>query len=147
MLFATAACKFWTSEQQKVLQTPHVLKILTSKCAFRHRGVHFFNIRTYKSCPNTSCLVHPDYLFDLSGAPFFRIRCLKSGPKLTCFVHFYFKMWFSPQRRAILAHQNCKKCSETAVFCTCSLPNVPFATGACIFSTSELTKVVQTRHV
>ena len=107
---------------------------------FGNRGVHFFNIRTYKSGPNTPCLVHPDYLFDLSGAPFFRIRCLKSGPKLTCFVHFYFKMWFSPQRRAILAHQNCKKCSETAVFCTFSLPNVPFATGACIFSTSELTK-------
>ena len=26
------------------------------------------------------------------------------------------------------------------VFCAFSLPNVPFATGACIFSTSELTK-------
>ena len=33
------------------------------------------------------------------------------------------------------------------MFCTFSLPNVLFATAACNFSTSERTKVVQTRHV
>ena len=70
--FATGACIFSTSELTKVDQTRHVLYIFTSECTFRHSGVHFFNIRTYKSGPNTSC-----------------------------FVHFHFRMCFSPQRRAI----------------------------------------------
>ena len=47
-------------------------------------------------------------------------------------------MCFSPQRRAILRHQNFKKRSETDMFCTFSLPNVRFVTAACNFSTSEL---------
>ena len=53
-------------------------------------------------------------------------------------------MCFSPQRRAIFRHLNFKKWSRTVSFLTCSLPNVPFATAACIFSTSARTKVVQT---
>ena len=84
-----------------MLRTPHVLKILTSRCAFRHSRVHFFNISTYKSGPNTSC-----------------------------FVHFHFRMCFSPQRRAIFRHQNFKKFSEDCSFLTFSLPNVLFATAA-----------------
>ena len=44
-------------------------------------------------------------------------------------------------------HMNFKKCSEHEVFCTFSLPNVRFATAACNFSTSELTKVLlRDRH-
>ena len=39
--FATAACNFATSKQTKVVQTPHVLYIFTSECAFRHSGVQF----------------------------------------------------------------------------------------------------------
>ena len=70
--FATAACIFSTSELQKVVPECQFFNIFTSKCAFRHRVVHFFNISTYKNGPNTSC-----------------------------FVHFHFKMCFSPQRRAI----------------------------------------------
>ena len=115
VLFATAACNFSTSELQKVVQTCGVLYILTSKCAFRHSGVQFFDIRTSKS-----------------------------GPNMRCFVHFYFHMCFSPQRRAIFRHQNFKKCSRTVSFLTFSLPHVLFATAACNFSTSELQKVVQT---
>ena len=46
--------------------------ILTSKCASRHNGVHFFDISTSKS-----------------------------GPELRCFVHFDLEMCFVPQRRAI----------------------------------------------
>ena len=56
-------------------------------------------------------------------------------------------MCFSPQGRAIFQHVNFKKCSENDVFCTFSLPNVLFATAACNFSTSELQKVLRTRHV
>ena len=109
--------KFSTSARPKVLGTPHVLKILTSKCAFRHSRVHFFNISTYKSGPNTSC-----------------------------FVHFYFKMWFSPQRHTIFRHLNFKKWSRIVSFLTFSLPNVLFATASYNFSTSELQKVVPDRQ-
>ena len=116
--FATGACIFPTSELTKVVQTRHVLYILTSECAFRHSRVHFFNIWTYKSGPNTSC-----------------------------FVHFDFQMRLSPQGRAFFQHQNLQKWSKHVMFCTFWLQNVLFATAACIFPTSELTKVVQTRHV
>ena len=72
VVFATAAYNFSTSERPKVLPDPLFFNIFTSKCAFRHSGVHFFDIWTSKSAPSTSC-----------------------------FVHFHFKMCFSPQRRAI----------------------------------------------
>ena len=54
--FATDACNFSTSELQKVLRTPHVLYMFTSKCAFRHSGVQFFDIWTYKSAPTRHVL-------------------------------------------------------------------------------------------
>ena len=57
---------------KKCSETVSFLSIFTSKCAFRHSGVQFFDIWTSKS-----------------------------APKLTCFVHFDFTMCFSPQRRAI----------------------------------------------
>ena len=104
VLFTTAACIFSTSELQKVLPDPQFFNIFTSKCAFRHRRRHFFNICTYKSGPNTSC-----------------------------FVHFHFQMSFSPQRRAFFRHLNFKKFSEDCSFLTISLPNVLFATAACNF--------------
>ena len=72
MLRATTACTFSTSQLPKVLRPWCVLYILTSKCASRHDGVHFFDIATSKS-----------------------------GPILRCFVHFDLEMCFAPQRRAI----------------------------------------------
>ena len=72
MLRATTACTFSTSQLPKVVRTPGVFNILTSKCASRHNGVHFFDIATSKS-----------------------------GPTMVCFVHFHFEMCFAPQRRAI----------------------------------------------
>ena len=50
----------------------HVFNILTSECASRHTGVHFFDISTSKT-----------------------------GPSTVCFVHFDFEMCFAPQRRAL----------------------------------------------
>ena len=91
MRFATAACNFCASELQKVLRSWRVLYVLTSKCASRHSGVQFFDIRTSISAPS-----------------------------MGCFVHFHFKMRFSPQRSAIFQHQNFKKCSRTLVFCAFS---------------------------
>ena len=72
VLRATTACTFSTSQLPKVVRTPGVFNILTSKCASRHNGVHFFDISTSKS-----------------------------GPTMVCFVHFDFEMCFAPQRRAI----------------------------------------------
>ena len=87
---------------------------LTSKCASRHNGVHFFDSSTSKS-----------------------------RPTLRCFVHFDFEMCFAPQRRALFRHLNFKKWSENGVFCTFWLGNVLRATTACTFSTSQLPKVVR----
>ena len=115
--FATAACNFSTAELPKVLQTPHVLNIFTSTFVFRHSGVQFFDIRTSKSAPNTSC-----------------------------FAHVHFHMCFSPQRRAFFRQLNFKKCSENVSFLTFSLANLRFATAAYNFSTAELQKVLRERQ-
>ena len=61
-----------SSELPKMVRTWCFLLILTSKCASRHNGVHFFDIATSKS-----------------------------GPRPRCFVHFDFEMCFAPQHRAI----------------------------------------------
>ena len=111
---ATTACTFSTSEPPKVARTCGVLYILTSQCASRHNGVHFFNIRTSKS-----------------------------GANMWCFVHFDLEMCFAPQRRALFRHLNFQKSSDTEVFCTFWLGNVLRATTACTFSTSQLPKVVR----
>ena len=55
VLRATTACTFSTSEPPNVVRTPGVFNILTSKCASRHNGVHFFDISTSKSGPNPWC--------------------------------------------------------------------------------------------
>ena len=105
MLRATTACTFSTSEPPKVARTCGVLYILTSKCASRHNGVHFFDIATSKS-----------------------------GPRPPVFNTFDFEMRFAPQRRALFWHLNFQKWSENGVFCTFSLGNVLRATPACNFS-------------
>ena len=114
VLRATTASTFSTSQLPKVVRNWGVLYILTSKCASRHNGVHFFDIATSKS-----------------------------GPRMVCFVHFDFEMCFAPQRRALFRHLNFQKWSENGVFCTFWLGNVLRATTACTFSTSQLPKVVR----
>ena len=94
-----------TSEPPKVAWACGALCILTSKCASRHNGVHFFDIATSKS-----------------------------GPTLVCFVHFDFEMCFAPQRRALFRHCNFQEWSEREVFLAFSLTNVLRATTACTFS-------------
>ena len=105
---------FSTSEPPKVVREWCALYILTSKCASRHNGVHFFDIATSKS-----------------------------GPRMVCFVHFDLEMCFAPQRRALFRHLNFQKWSDAEVFCTFWLGNVLRATTACTFSTSQLPKVVR----
>ena len=117
MLRATTAYTFSTSEPPKVVRAWCVLYILTSKCASRHNGVHFFDIATSKS-----------------------------GPDLVCFVHFDLEMCFAPQRRALFRHRNFQKWSDNGVFCKFGLGNVLRATTACTFLTSQLPKVVRDRQ-
>ena len=52
---------FLTSQLPKVVREWCVLYILTSKCASRHNGVHFFDIATSKSRPTLRCFVHFDF--------------------------------------------------------------------------------------
>ena len=44
-----------TSEPPKVLRTPQFFALLTSTCASRHNGMHFFDSSTSKSAPNVQC--------------------------------------------------------------------------------------------
>ena len=92
-----------TSQRPKVVRTPGVFNMLTSKCASRHNGVHFFDNATSKSGPELRCFVHFD--FEMCFAPerraLFQHLTPKSGPELRCFVHFDFEMCCAPQRRAI----------------------------------------------
>jgi len=115
VLRATTARTFSTSQLPNVVGTWCALYILTSKCASRHNGVHFFDISTSKS-----------------------------GPDLVCFVHFDLKMCLAPQRRALFRHLNFQTWSGPGVFYTFWLRNVLCATMACTFSTSQLPKVVRT---
>ena len=56
-----------TSEPPKMVRTWCALCILTSKCASRHNGVHFFDISTSKSGLHLVCFVHFD--FEICFAP------------------------------------------------------------------------------
>ena len=47
-----------TSERPKVVRACGVFHILTSKCASRHNGMHFFKISTSNSAPDLVCFVH-----------------------------------------------------------------------------------------
>ena len=78
-----------------MVRTLVFFNILTSKCASRHNGVHFFHIGTSKS-----------------------------GPNVVCFVHFDLEMCFAPQRRTLFRHLNFQKWSERGVLCTFWLGNV-----------------------
>ena len=66
MLRATTACTFSTSQLPKVVRSWCVLYILTSKCASRHNGVHFF-ISHLASWLRTRRFSEPT--FRPSGAP------------------------------------------------------------------------------
>ena len=76
MLRTTTACTFSTSELPKVVWEWCVLYILTSKCASRHNGVHFFDISTSKSCqkwsaPGVFCTFHLECASRHDGVQFF----------------------------------------------------------------------------
>ena len=128
MLRATTACTFSTSEPPKVVRTPGVFNILTSKCASRHNGVHFFHIGTSKCASRhngvhffhigTSKVVRTWCVLYIvtskcaschNGVHFFDMSTAKSCPDVVCFVHCDFEMCFAP---------------TACTFSTCQLPKV-----------------------
>ena len=109
--------------------------MLTSKCALRHNGVHFFDISTSKCASRHN------------GVHFLDISTSKSAPRPPVFNTCYFQMCFAPQRRTLFRHRNFQKWSEPLVFLTFWLRNVLRATTVCTFSTSQLPKVVRTAGV
>ena len=88
-----------------------VFNILTCKCASRH-----------------------------SGVPFFDIKPPKSGPYPSVFPHFDLQICFAPQRRAIFEHRNFQNGSAHVVFCAFWLTNMLRATAACNFWTPRCPK-------
>ena len=95
-----------TSEHPKVVRTPGVFNILTSKCASRHNGVHSFDIANFQKWSDTEvfCAFWTSKCASRhNGVHSFDIATSKSGPTLRCFVHFDFAMCFAPQRRAIFS--------------------------------------------
>ena len=98
-------------------QNTGILYIFTCKCASRYSGVQFFDIRTSKSVPNT-----------------------------TCFVHFHFHMCFSPSACNFSTSELQKVLRCRQFFISFSLQNVCCATAECNFSTSELQKVLRCRQ-
>ena len=93
-----------TSEPPKVVRAPSVFNILTSKCASRHNGLHFFRHLNFQKVVRQWCVLYiltSKCALRHNGVHFFDISTSKSGPTLRCFVHFHFEMCFAPQRRAI----------------------------------------------
>ena len=116
---------FSTSSRQKRLKTPQFFTLLTSKCASRHNGVHFFETRHLSlqkwSEHGVFCTFSLGNVLRATTACTFSkldISASKSGPNMVCFVHFDFKMCFVPQRRALFRHCNFQKWSENGVFFT-----------------------------
>ena len=121
------------------------------KMSFSPQRTAFFRHLNFKKCSGHVMLCTfslQKMCFSPQRRAFFRHLNFKKYSGHVVFCTFRFKMCFSPQRRAFFRHLNFKKCSGHVMFCTFSLQKMCFfATAACIFSTSELQKVLRTRHV
>ena len=136
------------SKRPNVLRTRQFFTLLTSKCASRHKVVHFFYMSTSKSGPRMMCFVHFDLKMCLAPQPralFWQLDLQKCSEPVS-FYTFDFEMCFAPQGRALFLHVNFQKWSKNDVFCTFWLENVLGATTACTFSTAQRPKVLRTRQ-
>ena len=106
----------------KKAQNPQFFTLLTSTCASRHNGVHFFDTCSTSEPPK---VVRDRQFFTLltskcasrhNGVHFFDISTSKSGLRPSVFDTFDFEMCFAPQRRALFRHLNFQKWSETVSF-------------------------------
>ena len=146
VLRATTAYTFSTSEPPKMVRTPSVLYILTSKCASRHNGVHFFDISTSKSGPRPPVFS----TFGLQNVLCATTACTFSTSGLPKVVRSWGVLYIltskcAPRHNGVHFFDiSTSKCGpELRLFCTFWLGNVLRATTACTFSTSQLPKVVR----
>ena len=107
------------------------------RALFRHRNFQKW------SEPSVFCTFWLGNVLRATTACTFLTSQLPKVVREWCFVHFDLEMCFAPQRRALFRHHNFQKWSEPGVLCTFWLGNVLRATTACIFSTSQLPKVVR----
>ena len=99
-----------TSEPPKVVRTPGVFNILTSKCPSRHNGVHF--IRTSKSGANMWCFVHFD--LEMCFAP----------QRRALFRHLNFQKWSDNGVFCTFWLGNVLRATTACTFSTSELPKV-----------------------
>ena len=93
----------------KVARTCGVLHILTSKCASRQNGMHFFDSRDVQKWSERGVFCTfwlGNVLRATTACTFSTSQLPKSGPELVCFVHFDLEMCFAPQRRTLFRHLN-----------------------------------------
>ena len=82
----------------RVVRACGVFNMLTSKCASRHNGVHFFrHLRTCGAFSFFTCKCASRH----NGVHSFDISTSKSAPNPSVFYTFDFEMCFAPQQRAI----------------------------------------------
>ena len=91
----STACTVSTSQLPSVVGDRQFLTRLTSECASRHNGVHFFDIWTSTSGPDLVCFVH--FNLEMCFAPgcgvhLFGISTSKSGPRPPVFYTFDLEM-------------------------------------------------------
>ena len=107
VLRATTACTFSTSQLPKVVRHWCVKHILTSKCASRHNGVHFFDIATSKSGPRLWCFAH----------------CF-APQRRALFQHLNFQKWSEVAVFCTFWLQNALRATTACTFSTSQLPKV-----------------------
>ena len=106
VLRATTASTFSISQLPKVVREWCALYILTSKCASRHNGVHFFDISTSKSGPTLVCFVHFDFKM-----------CFAQNVQSTPFSdHFWKLRYWKSGRRCGAKHISKSKCTKHHMF-------------------------------
>ena len=136
MLRATTLCTFSTSQFSKMVRTWCVLYMFTSKRAWRH-NVDIATTKVVGTC-GVLYILTSTCASRQNGVHFFDISTPKSGPGLRCFVRFDFHMCFAPQWGALFRQLNSQRWPDPGLFCTFSLPDVLRATTACNFSSGQL---------
>ena len=96
-----------TSQLPKVLRSFCASYILTSTCASRHNGVHFFVISTVLPPWCALRILTSKCASCHNGVHFFDISTSKSALNLVCFAHFDFEMCFAPQWRVLFSLTSC----------------------------------------
>ena len=147
MLRATTACTFSTSQLPKAVRHWGVLHILTSKCASRHNGVHFFDIQKSSDTEVFCTFWLPNVLRATTACTFSTSQLPKSGPKNGVLRTFWLGNVLRATAACTFSTSQLLKVAPTAeVFCTFSLGNVLRAYNGVHFFISHLASWLRTRR-